>query len=109
VAVMAGVAAAVAAAPTITSRTQPTGVKVITLNFSRDLGGYALPAHFATNPVRTITKVTQSGARQLQVEYTGAALVNADTIAFDNPASPTLKSIYGVAVADASAAAITVS
>lgn len=105
----ASAAANVAAAPTISGRTQPAGVKVITINFAgADLGGYSLPAHWTTSPVRTITKVTQTGIRQLQIEYAGAALVNGNTIAFDNPASPTLKSVYGVAVADAAAAAITV-
>lgn len=106
----ANAAANVAAAPTISSITQPTGVKTITVNFAgADLGGYSLPAHWTTSPARTITKVTQTGIRQLQIEYSGAALVNADTLAFDNPVSPTLKSVYGVAVADAGAAAITVS
>jgi hypothetical protein len=105
----AGAAAAVAAAPTIASRTQPTGVNTITVNFTgADLGGFSLPAHWATNPVRTITRVRQTGIRQLQIDYSGAALVNGNTLAFDNPASPTLRSVYGVAVADAGAAAITV-
>jgi hypothetical protein len=110
VVVNAGAAAAVAAAPTIASRTQPVGVNIITVNFTgADLGGYALPAHWATNPVRTITGVRQTGVRQLQITYDGVSLVNTNTLAFDNPASPTLKSVYGVPVADAAAAAITVS
>ena len=105
----AGAAAAVAAAPTIASRTQPAGVNTITVNFTgADLGGFSLPAHWATNPVRTILRVRQTGIRQLQIDYAGAALTNGNTLAFDNPASPTLRSVYGVAVADAAAAAITV-
>ena len=105
----ANAAANVAAAPTIASRTQPVGVNTITVNFTgADLGGYSLPAHWATNPVRTITRVRQTGIRQLQIDYAGAALTNGHTLAFDNPVSPTLKSVYGVAVADAAAAAITV-
>lgn len=109
VAKSAGVAAAVAAAPTIASRTQPVGVNVITVNFTgADLGGFSLPAHWATNPIRTIVGVDQTGPRQLQIRYSGAALANGNTLAFDNPAVPTLRSVYGVAVADAAASAITV-
>lgn len=104
----AGAAAAVAAPPTISARTQPVGVNTITLNFAgADLGGFATPAQFVTSPVRTILRVRQTGIRQLQIDYSGAALANGNTIAFTNTGN-TLKSIYGVNVASAAAQPIVV-
>jgi hypothetical protein len=105
----ASAAAQVAAAPAIASITQAVGANVITVVFSgADLGGYSTPAQWATVPARTITRVDQVAERTLQITYSGVSLANGNTLAFDAPVTPTLKSFYGVPVADAAAAAITV-
>lgn len=110
VAVEAGAAAAVAAAPTIVSMTQAFGVAKIIVTFSATLGGYTAASQWAiSDPARTVTGASVVG-NTVEVSYSGTTLVTADAplLAFDAPAEPTLTSIYGVAVADAAAAAVTV-
>lgn len=110
VAVEAGAAATVAAAPTIVSMTQAFGVAKIVVTFSASLGGYTTTSQWAvSSPARTVTGVAVVG-NTVEVSYSGTVLVTADTplLAFDAPAEPTLTSLYGVAVADAVAAAVTV-
>jgi hypothetical protein len=105
----ASAAANVAAAPAIASITQATGALDIVVVFSgADLAGYSAPAQWATVPARTITRVSQTAERELTITYSGVSLTAGATLAFDAPVTPTLKSFYGVAVADAAAALITI-
>lgn len=74
------------AAPTVTARNQTTGVTQVRLTTSEPLDDHIIPplTSFVTAPVRTITAVEIIG-NQVLVSYEGAALVNANTIAYTQP------------------------
>lgn len=108
-------AAAVAAlrditAPTVTARNQATGANVIRLTTSEGLDPRIIPnlTSFVTAPARTITDVVINGT-VIEVTYTGASLVNGNTIAYTQPAGANkLQDLGGNLLASFTAQAIAV-
>lgn len=97
-------------APTVVSRTQPTGGLTITITTSEGLDPSVIPATtaFVTNPVRTITAVEVQGTKLL-VTYSGASLINSNTIAYTQPGTNALRDPAGNLLASFGATAIVVS
>lgn len=98
-------------APTVASRTQPTGVNLVTITTSEPLDPRIIPptTSFVTAPVRTITSVVIDGLK-VQVAYDGAALANGNTIAYTQPGGLNkLQDAGGNLLASFGASAITVS
>lgn len=96
-------------APTVSSRTQPSGVNRITITYNEQLDPSWVPpaSAFATNPVRTITGVSIDN-RSVVLEYSGAALVNTNTVAYTQSATEGHRDLGGTKAATFAAAAITV-
>lgn len=96
-------------APAVASRTQPTGVNRITITYNEQLDPSWVPpaSAFATNPVRTITRVSVDN-RSVVLEYSGAALVNSNTVAYTQNANEGHRDLGGNKAATFAAAAITV-
>lgn len=97
-------------APTVSTRTQPTGGLTVTLTTSEPLDPRIIPptTSFVTNPVRTIEKVKIDG-NKLLVTYSGASLANTNTIAYTQPGGANkLQDLGGNLLATFAAAAITV-
>ena len=97
-------------APTVSTRTQPTGGNTITLTMSEPLDARIIPdlTSFVTAPVRTITGVAIDGTKVL-VTYSGVSLANGNTIAYTQPGGANkLQDSGGNLVATFAAAAITV-
>lgn len=96
-------------APTVVSRTQPSGVNLITITYNEELDASWVPptTAFVTNPVRTITGVEVVG-RTVRVSYSGAALVNTNTVAYTQSATQGHRDLAGNLAATFAAAAITV-
>lgn len=96
-------------APTVASRTQPTGVRIVTITYNSQLDPAWVPpaSAFATAPVRTITKVEVDN-RSVLLHYTGDPLVNANTVAYTQSATEGHRDLAGNLVATHAAAAITV-
>jgi exosome complex RNA-binding protein Rrp42 (RNase PH superfamily) len=74
------------AVPTVSARNQTTGANVVRLTTSEPLDPKVIPplTSFVTAPARTITDIHIEG-NVVYVEYTGASLVNANTIAYTQP------------------------
>lgn len=109
-AISAGAAAAVAAVPTVSSRTQAVGVRQIVIRTNVDVRGTPTNASLTIAPARTISSVFQSGPREITINYTGNVLVPGDspTVAYTVPGSPQWQSVYGVNVATFAAQAVVV-
>lgn len=96
--------------PTVSSRTQPTGVNRVTITTSEGLDPRIIPplTSFVTVPARTITAIEIVG-NTILIDYDGVALVNANTIAYTQPGGANkLQDPGGNLLATFAAAAITV-
>jgi hypothetical protein len=99
-------------APAISTRTQAFGVPTIVLTYAEDLDPAWVPpvAAFAiTSPVRTVTAVRVQN-RQVQIDYSGAVLLTADSpdIAYTQSATEGHRDLGGTLAASFTAAAVTV-